>query len=70
MAAHLDSFPFCSGFSGPPATERLKGVHMLFNAAILSKLLSAGSEAGTSGSENNLAQETRLVAQETRLGAP
>lgn len=35
---------------------------MLFKAAVLSTLLSVGAEAGTSNSENNLAQAIRQAA--------
>jgi type IV secretory pathway VirB10-like protein len=38
---------------------------MLFKAAILSTLLSVGSEAGTSNSENNLAQAIRQGASQS-----
>ncbi len=38
---------------------------MLFNAAILSTILSVGSEAGTSNSENNLAQAIRQGASQS-----
>jgi type IV secretory pathway VirB10-like protein len=38
---------------------------MLFKAAILSTLLSIGSEAGTSNSENNLAQAVRQGASQS-----
>jgi type IV secretory pathway VirB10-like protein len=38
---------------------------MLFKAAILSTLLSVGSEAGTSDSENNLAQAIRQGASQS-----
>ncbi|MBN9137234.1 MAG: TrbI/VirB10 family protein, partial [Phyllobacterium sp.] len=38
---------------------------MLFKAAILSTILSVGAEAGTSNSENNLAQAIRMGASQS-----
>ena len=38
---------------------------MLFKAAILSTILSVGAEAGTSDSENNLAQAIRQGASQS-----